>query len=544
MNLKTIIDTLTDQILSNPQATESLSKPQSTESLSNPQETAQKQQRPIFVLNDTQKRAVAHIKKFIDDSDNNFLLMGGAGSGKTTVITSAFADSKFSIAFCAFTNKATQVLREASEKFATNFTADFFTIHKFLQLEPKYLERETEIAFKFDKNKRVHLKKYDIVFFDECSTISSELYDYLLQAREYAKFKYDKTVRYIFIGDYWQLPPVGEESSMVFDTAISERWKVSKLTKIMRSGNETMRNINNHLHEWIEVFRHPATEENKVFISYFHKQYPYNLVSRIEHPSIYLYQTDDLLDTYITTWQKNKINSVVILTYSRANCEKINFAIQDKLDINQERILPNIRTTDKFYVGDRCCIDKPVEICVISTLYEMSDGEYVTITNHSNESLYNGEIFDVVEAVDTKCKTPLNDRASNPKYFNCQVLGVKRINDSSNVVHYIIHIPKDIVELARQQLRKSMRRDQYLQIMTMFIKVFPKLDYGYCITVYKSQGSEWHTVLINLNSIKWCTVGDHRDPDNIIDMKKKKALFKTTYTAITRASHDLKLFWF
>ena len=62
-------------------------------------------------LNESQLRAYQSVKKFLNsDKMDNFLLLGPAGSGKTTVIINAFDKSEYKIAFCAFTNKATQVL--------------------------------------------------------------------------------------------------------------------------------------------------------------------------------------------------------------------------------------------------------------------------------------------------------------------------------------------------------------------------------------------------------------------------------------------------
>ena len=79
----------------------------------------------------------------------------------------------------------------------------------------------------------------------------------------------------------------------------------------------------------------------------------------------------------------------------------------------------------------------------------------------------------------------------------------------------------------------------YLNIMSDFIKKYPKLDYGYCITIYKSQGSEWDTVFVNLNSIKWSIIGQN----NTATFQKKMTLFKSSYTAMTRASNRLYCFW-
>lgn len=500
----------------------------------------------ILVLDEMQTRSVIALKKFIDSKDRyRYLLLGPAGSGKTTVITNAFADTDFKIAFCAFTNKATQVLKNINDKFSLSFKADFSTIHKLLMLEPKYAANESEIAFTFDKNKVEKLKNYDIIIFDECSTISKELYSYIEQSSAWIDFKYQHKLKYIFLGDYWQLPPVGEETSVVFNTAIMEKWNVSKLQKVMRSANDKILSINHLLLNWIEIFRNPDVPSHKTLIKNFASHYPYNMISRNDYPDLYINDLDNLLYQYIDEWKTQEQSDIVILTYSRVNCEKINFCIQDKIDLKAGRDLPETRKLTNFHEGDRCCIDKPIEVCnIIKRVNQETQEEYAMLDSHTDECLYNGEIFDIIQTTNIKIYTPLNKFNYNPKYFDGQILKIRRINDIFANTYEILHIDNDQIISAKNALRRKTSRDFYLNIMTSFIKYYPKLDYGYCLTIYKSQGSEWQTVLINLNSIKWSIVGDHKKNAVSIDLRKKKGLFKTTYTAISRASHKLKLFWF
>ena len=65
----------------------------------------------------------------------------------------------------------------------------------------------------------------------------------------------------------------------------------------------------------------------------------------------------------------------------------------------------------------------------------------------------------------------------------------------------------------------------YYQILD----VFADINYGYCMTVHKSQGSTYDNVYVDINNI--LTV-------KIDDSQKTKCL----YTAITRAANNLKLF--
>lgn len=537
----------------------------------------------VLTLNPAQTKALLSIKKYIESQNRHrFLLLGPAGSGKTTVIVNAFNGSNLKICFCAFTNKATQVLKKIADKFHLDFQADFMTIHKLLGLEIKYQDTEKEIAFTFDKNKVINLAQYDVIIFDECSTISSDLYKYIEEAWEFIEFKCAKKLKYLFLGDFWQLPPVGEEKSVIFQSATQNKWPVAKLDKVMRSANDELSGINTKMLEWIPKFKENDVDD-------FVKGYPYNLVARTKKRYLGL---DTLLDKFLSTW-RDVTPDTVILTYSKANCEKTNFAIQDRLDMAADREIPAIRTLEKFYVGDRCCLDKPIEVHAVHVKQEKLSvknldfkstdlspsgsveplEQYITAeaTKQVNEvsvvinellakssvqeskspdrrtvyleeatgvSLYNGEIFDVLEAEDVNIVTPLNRFQYMKKHFEGQRLVVRRIADT-DVKYEILHIPEKDINEARKLIRMKERRMFYLNIMSDFIKKYPKLDYGYCITIYKSQGSEWHTTFVNLNSVKWSIIGK----GSVADLKKKAGLFKTTYTALSRASTNLYCLW-
>ena len=569
----------------------------------------------VLNLNEGQTKAYMNLRKFIKNNErHNFLLLGPAGSGKTTVIVNTFNmpeeyciedssiknnipqtidDQKIAnnqladnqsvndrfprIAFCAFTNKATQVLKKIADKFDINFKADFMTIHKLLSLELKYLDKETEVSFKFDKTKVANLKEYDVIIFDECSTISKELYQYIKEAWEYIDFAYNHKIKYIFLGDFWQLPPVGEENSSIFQIAQKEKWLISKLEKVMRASNSELQQINANLLTWVNKFK---SSDKSLTQDFVHK-YPYNLMEKIMKSDAgksftrYL-SNEDLLNRYIETW-KTRTSNTVILTYSRSNCDKTNQAIQDRVDDAAGREIPEKRARLYFYKGDRCCIDRPIEVYSIrdkkknkinldllpsqdiispehdftdmtfdmqniniedNISYETKELRTVMLDSSTTEMLYNGEIFDVLDVEDVSVSTPLNRFQYMPKYFEAQILKISNISYPEKT-YEIIHINEEDINKARYEIKLHERRMFYLNIMSDFIKKYPKLDYGYCITIYKSQGSEWDTVFVNLNSIKWSIIGQN----NTATFQKKMTLFKSSYTAMTRASNRLYCFW-
>ena len=62
---------------------------------------------------------------------------------------------------------------------------------------------------------------------------------------------------------------------------------------------------------------------------------------------------------------------------------------------------------------------------------------------------------------------------------------------------------------------------------TTVIDIFAQLNYGYCITVHKSQGSTFSNVFIDIS--------------DILDNKNTVETTKCLYTGITRSSNTLNL---
>lgn len=89
-------------------------------------------------LNDEQVNAIEAMKEFVQpDNDEQFLvLIGPAGSGKTTCMKELVAVLGGRIAFTAPTNKATRVLRDILT--TTEYTPETCTIYNLLglRLEP------------------------------------------------------------------------------------------------------------------------------------------------------------------------------------------------------------------------------------------------------------------------------------------------------------------------------------------------------------------------------------------------------------------------
>jgi len=492
-----------------------------------------------LVLNPEQTHAVKQLKLFLNSLNyNNFLLMGPAGSGKTTVIVNAFnpwdvADKpilpatiakKKRVIFSAFTNKATNVLRKAYNKYQIDYlSCEFMTIHNLLKLEPNC--DGDHLSFLYDENKMDYLREYDVLVFDECSTISRELYSFVKSAYTYVRTKFFHSLKLIFLGDYYQLPPPGDSSAIVFDTATENKWPVSKLSKVMRSANPYMEEVNQKLLAAIQDMKRENVLET------FAAKYPQNMVT-----GPFIKKDRDFVEAYMTEWLDKKNNDVVMLTYTKKNCERLNEMVQEILH-------PQIDPKDmKFFVGDRLYLNRPAVLCLFYTTKDSSYFEYTP----TEKKIYNGEIYDILQTRHGRVKTLLNRLLEEFKidcemtaYFDCQLLTIKDGDDYVEVPY----IRTEHIEYAKKLLTGKMRNKKYKEAVSEFYKLFPSINYGYAMTIYKAQGSEWSHVFIQLPSIKY-SMHNQAMVEKFPLHKRNEMMFKSTYTAITRASENIQCIWY
>lgn len=201
-------------------------------------------------LNDQQKEAVrlATIRQ-------PFVLIGSAGSGKTTTtevavthlaetgfITNISAETETkrlmagtpAIAITSFTNQAVTNIKEIVP---TEYKRNCLTIHKLLEYEPVYFDIEdkttgesrTTMRYMPARTSMNPIPKLDVCIIEEAGSVSVELFHKLESACP-------KNIVFIFLGDLNQIPPVFGDAILGYKIL---ELPVVELTQIYRQSGDS-----------------------------------------------------------------------------------------------------------------------------------------------------------------------------------------------------------------------------------------------------------------------------------------------------------------
>lgn len=382
-------------------------------------------------LSQQQEEAFTLFKEFIDSKEPMFLLTGCAGSGKsylTRILVEYTLNLGKNICVLAPTHKALGVIKG----YLGDVDVDYNTIAKFLFKKQTFLD-DGQVSFIRDSN--LFMKhKYDYLFIDEASMVDADDFHCFNLLRS----------KVVFIGDSFQLPPVGESNSIVFNHVAY----VAKLTETIRTNHNSLQDVYNQFRQY--VFNNCELE-----------------LESSDHVHVYESKSDFF-------------NSISTNFIGDGSCKIIAYR-NVMVDMYNQYVRKRLFNTDELYVP----------------------GEQLIFTqNYSDEYTNNTEV--VVKSVELIKHTHLNMKTytvykltltDDNVLYKIAPQSKKEYDDYFNEMLYDIKR-----SFAKNKAKKWARYYQQRQTFD------PPIAYSYALTAYKSQGSTITTTFIDLDDIFYSMV--------------------------------------
>jgi exodeoxyribonuclease-5 len=430
-----------------------------------------------YIPTEDQRLVIQHAESFLDmeSNDDFMILLGSAGTGKSTVIkgiTDYMAARDLPFVLSAPTAKAARRMVEASGHSANTLHSLIFT--------PEKQQNSPAIIFR----RKAALECEPTVYIvDEASMISDqdqksagfESGSLLCSFIDYVKAG-NKKSKIIFIGDKYQLPPVGSQYSPALnDSFLRQRYlltgSVVELTTVMRQAEGS--------YILDEATRLRQCLENGASYG---------------RPSCkMLPQSMEAVNKYIELYDASDYSKVTVLAWRNTDVNQFNRLIRNRLGLS--------RST--FMVGDRITLHR--------NWY------------HSNGILMKGEVGTVKQITST-IKTNSGVRFVKAKIEFPTLIGESIVYEANVLLDTLENENGDLPFQKENELYAYAKKhnEKFRRSGSLVDDEFAgamRIRYAYAITCHKAQGSEWETVI--LHPVMPAT-----------DLRWK-------YTAITRASREL-----
>jgi hypothetical protein len=415
---------------------------------------------------------------------------------------------------------------------------------------------------------------YNLVVIDECSMLSNQI---ITDIDSEIKKNLKANIKIIYVGDPAQLPPVNQKDSLIFNKHI----KKLVLDKIIRTNSTNIMKLSNSHRKWIETGK---DEDMPILVDYQDSRITLHS-SEKEWLDKYV---DSIKNKNKNNEKENFIdnsNTNIILTWTNKKCNKYNDYVRHKMfnktKLNKYeigeilifndfyRIQTSIKNEDKNEDKnkDKNEDEYGEEKKIISfytseqiKLYTMKEDKFKF---DKIKNLKNTEIPEPISKIFIKTIDDVNKILINTKLqvYYMQIQKISELKHDVVPIYDILSIHHDSLEtynklknnfeismvnlkntchkMIKESTENDMIKLEYLNVVEKkinriwkdwqanIIERFAQLNYGYAITVHKSQGSTFLNVFIDIMDI----FQNHNQSERI----------KCIYTAITRSSNSLEL---
>lgn len=452
------------------------------------------------VLSQDQEKALTAMNEWIysvkgkRDSSIFFALSGYAGTGKTTLLKT-FLDglvhpyAKYRVCICAPTHKAKKVLTNKTGWKNAETLQALLGLKMDISLDD-FDPNKPEFSMLGDRK----IKDYDLVVVDEASMINSELYSTIVECAM------GTGTKVLFVGDTKQLNPVKE---YIISPSLLTPDNKYQLTEIIRQKDT------NPLISLLDIIRKDIDDGTNNFMEYL-QQKPINMNYDTGEGYLVNNQEDmmaNIMETFRREEFKTDKNYCRYIAWTNKSIGSTNKWIRTKVFENKNQI-----EVGELLLGYRTIASEKKGILLTNS----EDYEVVEVTE-CNEVTYGLDTFKIkLKCVDTESSTVLflvKEGAENEKKFTevCDELLTEAYKKRGRAWKSFFAFRDTYISL------KDYPYPTQSKLMTK-----KDIDFGYGITIHKSQGSTYENVFINGKDINL----------NSNDLERKRLW----YVALSRAS--------
>ena len=372
-----------------------------------------------------------------------FVLEGFAGTGKTFTCKALIDHVRGRMCFTAPTNKAVKVLRQTLTN--DSYRPECATIYSLLGLQMVANGEVKELKGRDkDSDDKLDLSVFKIVVVDEGSMVNKVLMNYITQAaREY-------NIRFLFMGDPAQLPPVGETASPIWGLAVDGYAGHAALRTVMRHDNQILELVT-RIREVVDHFA-PQVGLKSNFD---------------DQGGVHVVQADSLRGRLIQEAECGRLskpNGSKLIAWRNVKVDEYNRLARRTLYGDEQSRIP-------YIVGDRVLFTGPAMDLDDKPMARTDDEGEVTTVGYCDHPVY-------------------------PEYQSIR-LGIT-LDDNRTVTAFTLN-PVDHARFDRDcNVYAAEKRWRDFWALK---EAFHGIRHAYAITAHRAQGSTYHTALVDYRDI-------------------------------------------
>jgi|688.fasta_scaffold255752_1 exodeoxyribonuclease-5 len=478
-----------------------------------------KKKKPIIdleSLNSDQKTAFEDLRDFIGDKgdDNVYVLKGWAGTGKTYCVSVLVryvlevvhpTHNWYRIAVTGPTNKSVRVIKKTSG--LKNPRVTFQTIHKLLGLTER-ITKDGLQEFVNQGDFEPKIKTVKLLIIDEVSMLNDDLFQSII--------KYRDRIKIICMGDPAQIPPVGRIDCIPFREELAEEYRIKTLSlkQIMRQKKD-----NAIIESSVAIRSDLSRPKNPVEpITNLNEKGEGIEFLNLNTPEIRKGFSEILRRYFVTDEFKKDPEYAKVIAWRNKTVATMN-------DVIRKVIYGDEALGSKILVGEKLIANNPViqsESIVLNTNDEFSV-ESFTI---SSDNLR----YHVSDHPDAE-PFPIT-----LKYYETVVSYLDDEDETIRVNIQILHEDseedfKKLANMLKSRAIEKKGKDKSWLVYYNFLRKYADVNYAYCTSAHKSQGSTYNTTFVLEDDI-----------DMNWDIVERNRIKYTSYTRSSRKLYVLKRF--